>query len=96
MMQNLGPGITKLGKRLVLAAAIARNRGRGLAVWPCHAVYYIFDVLSLGCRVASVGPFFVLAPLRGVLVAPASGSVPSRGAAAVAAEGPTPSISLTS
>ena len=56
----------------------------------------IFDVLSLGCRVASVGPFFVLPPLRGVLVAPARGSVPSRGAAAVAAEGPTPSVSLAS
>ena len=51
------------------------GKGVGGVAMPCC----IFDVLSLGCRVASVGPFFCWAPLRGVLVAPARGSVPSEG-----------------
>ena len=48
-----------------------------------------FDELPSGCRVAHRWAIFVLVPPRGG-VAPARGSIPSGGAAAVAAEDPTP------
>ena len=88
LMQTPQRNTAKLARRRVLVVITARTRRRGVRAGHCYAVSYASCLLGAGIQITD--PFFCWSPFGGCC--PARGSVPSGGAAAVAAEDPTPSV----